>query len=177
MISIIPYGVGAEACSSLGQDVIRWRQSKTRGETLREKVDVRQFARTNTGILAGTDLDMDNPNTERYSELKKQAEERQLHRMAKVHNCLDMWQGSQNLRATQKESPAQNKQINDVGYILDTEEIVKASWSLFQHHGADAFKLSERSPLPPPLSPKDLPGGHIQILNVCRIRRIERHPV
>jgi hypothetical protein len=64
-----------------------------------------------------------------------------------------------------------------VGYILDTEEIVKASWSLFQHAGAAAFKLSERSPLPPALSAKDLPGGRAQILNVRRIRRINRHPV
>jgi len=57
------------------------------------------------------------------------------------------------------------------------EEIVKASWSLFQHDGAAAFKLSERSPLPPALSAKDLPGGPTQILNVCRIRRINCHPV
>jgi hypothetical protein len=46
-----------------------------------------------------------------------------------------------------------------IGYILDTEEIVKASLSLFQHDCAAAFKLSERSPLPPALSAKDLPGG------------------
>jgi len=64
-----------------------------------------------------------------------------------------------------------------MGSISDTKEIVKASWSLFQHHGADAFKLSERSPLQPPLSAKNLPGGRTQILNVRRIRRINRHPV
>jgi len=64
-----------------------------------------------------------------------------------------------------------------VGYISDTEEMVKASWSLFQHDGAAAFKLSERSPLPPDLSAKDLPGGRTQILNVRQIRRINRHPV
>jgi hypothetical protein len=64
-----------------------------------------------------------------------------------------------------------------VGYILDTEEIVKASWSLFQHDGAAAFKLSERSPLPPALSAKNLPGGRTQILNVRGIRKINRHPV
>jgi len=64
-----------------------------------------------------------------------------------------------------------------VGYILDTEEIIKASWSLFQHDGAAAFILSERSPLPPALSAKDLPGVRTQILNVRRIRRINRHPV
>jgi len=109
--------------------------------------------------------------------MKKEAEERKLHRMAKVHDVLEMWQGSQNLRATQKESRAQNKQITAIGYISDMEEIVKASWSLFQHDGAAAFKLSERSPLPPPLSAKDLPGGRTQILNVRPIRRINRHPV
>jgi len=64
-----------------------------------------------------------------------------------------------------------------VGSISDTEEIVKASWSLFQHDGAAAFGLSERSPLPPALSAKDLPGGQTCILNVRRIWRINRHPV
>jgi hypothetical protein len=116
-------------------------------------------------------------NTENDSEMKKEAEERQLHRMAKVHDFLEMWQGSQNLCATQKESRTQNKQMTSVGYILDTEEIVKSSWSLFQHDGAAAFKLSERSPLPPALSAKDLPGGRTRILNVRRIRRINLHPV
>jgi len=88
-----------------------------------------------------------------------------------------MCQGSQILRATQKESHPQNKQMTAVGYISDTEVIVKALWSLFQHHVAAAFKLSERYPLPPPLSAKDLPGGRTQILNVRRIRRINGHPV
>jgi hypothetical protein len=57
------------------------------------------------------------------------------------------------------------------------EEIVKPSRLLFQHDGVAAFKLSERSPLLPGLSAKDLPGGRTQILNVRRIRRINRHPV
>jgi hypothetical protein len=43
-----------------------------------------------------------------------------------------------------------------VGYILDIEEIFKASWSLFQHDGAAEYKLSEKSPLPPALSGKEL---------------------
>jgi hypothetical protein len=102
---------------------------------------------------------MDTTNTENDSEMKKEAEERKLHRMAKVHNFLEMWQGSQNLRATQKESRAQNKQITAVGYISDPEELVKSSWSLFQHDGAAVFKLSERSPWPPAVPAKDLPGG------------------
>ena len=49
-----------------------------------------------------------------------------MHRMAKLHDCLEMWQGSQNLRATHKESHGQNEQMTAVGYISDTEEIVKA---------------------------------------------------
>jgi len=177
IFSIIPHGVRVEASFSLGWDVIGCRQSKTTGETLREKVVVRQFARANNGILECTDPELDTTNTENDSEIKKEAEKRKLHRMAKVHDFLEMWQGSQNLRATQKESRAQNKQMTAVGYILDMEEIVKASWSLFQHDGAAAFKLSERSPLPPALSAKDLPWGKTEILNVRRIRRINRHPV
>jgi hypothetical protein len=46
-----------------------------------------------------------------------------------------------------------------VGYLSNTEEIFKASWSLFQHDGAAAFILSQRSPLPPALSAKDITGG------------------
>jgi len=111
IFSIIPHGVGVEASISLGRDVIGWRQSKTTGETLREKVIVREFARANTGILAGTDPALDTMNAENDSEMKKEVEESNLHRMAKVHDFLEMWQASQNLRATQKESSTQNKQM------------------------------------------------------------------
>jgi len=88
-----------------------------------------------------------------------------------------MWQGSQNRCATQKESRVQHNQMTTIGYIMDTEELVKASWSLFQHDGVAAFILSERSPLPPRLSVNKLPGGWTQILNVRLIRRINHHPV
>jgi len=159
IFSVTSHGVGVEASFSLGRDVIGWRQSKTTGKILRIKVIVRQLVRANNEILAGTDPELDNVNTGSNSEMKKEAEERNLHRMANVHNFLEMWQGSQNLRATQKEFCAQNKQMTAVGYNSDTKEIVKASWSLFQHDGVAAFKLSERSPLPPPLSAKDLPEG------------------
>jgi hypothetical protein len=108
--------------------------------------------------LAGTDPELDTTNTENDTEMKKEAEEWKLHRMAKVHNLMEMWQGSQNLRPTQKESLAQDKLLTTVGYISDTEEIVKASWSLFQHDGAAAFTLSERSPLALAWSRKDFPG-------------------
>jgi len=41
--------------------------------------------------LAGTDLELDTTNTENDLEMKKEAEERKLHRMAKVHDFLEMW--------------------------------------------------------------------------------------
>ena len=86
--------------------------------------------------------------------------------MAKVNEFWEMWQVSQNLCATPKESRTQNKQIIAGGYISDTDEIVKTSWSHFQHDGSAAFKLLVRSPLPPALSAKYLPGGRTQELNV-----------
>jgi len=64
-----------------------------------------------------------------------------------------------------------------VGYIVDAGAIIKASWSLFRHDCKAAFKLSEWSPLPPPLSAKDFPGGRTQILNVRQIQRINCHLV
>jgi len=41
IFSVIPHGVGVEASSSIGRDDIGWRQSKTTGETLHDKVGVR----------------------------------------------------------------------------------------------------------------------------------------
>jgi len=176
IFSIIPHGVGVEASFSLGRDVIGWRQSKTTGESLREKVVVRQFAQANNGLLAGDNPELDPTSADNNMEMKREAEQKKLHQIAKVDDFLEMWQGSQNLRATQKESPAQNKQMTAIGYISDTEEIIKASWSLFQHDDAAAFKLSEKSPVPHALSAEVLPGGRTQILNVRRIRRVNRHP-
>jgi len=132
--SIIPHDVRVEASASLGRDVIGLRLSMTTGKNLQENAVVRQFACANNGILAGADPELDSTNTENDSEMKKAAEERTFHRIAKVHDFLEMWQGSQNLCATHKESRAQNKRMTAVGYISDTEEIVKASWSLFQHN-------------------------------------------
>jgi len=98
--------------------------------------------------------------------MKKEVDERKLHRLAIVHDFVEVWQGSLNVPATQKKSRPLNKQMTAMGYISDMREIVKVSWSLLQHDGADAFTLSERSPLPPPLSPKDLPRGRTEILNI-----------
>jgi len=63
-----------------------------------------------------------------------------------------------------------------VRYISYTEQIIKAPWSNFQHDGVAALKLSERSPFPPGLSAKDLPGGRTQVLNVLQIQPIHHHP-
>jgi hypothetical protein len=97
--------------------------------------------------------------------------------MANIHDLLGMWKGSQSICAPHKQSRAPNKPMTAVGCIIDTSEIVKASWSLFQHDGAAVFQLSERSPLPPALTAKDLPGGRTQMPNVCRIRRFNCHSV
>jgi len=177
IFSIIPHGVGVVASFSLGRVVIAWRQSKPSGGTFRKTVIERQFARSNDRILAGDYPVLDTMDTENDSAMMKVAEERKLHRMAKVHDCLEMWQGSQNLHATWKKSRAQNKQMTAVGYISDAEVIVKASWSLCQHDGVAVVKLQERSPLPPALSAKSIPRRRTQIFNVPRIRRINRHPV
>jgi len=63
-----------------------------------------------------------------------------------------------------------------VGFISDIEEIIKVSWSNFQHDGVAAFKLSERLPLLAASSAKVLPGGGNQELNARRIKRMEHHP-
>jgi hypothetical protein len=78
--------VGAESSFSLGRDDIGWRQSITTRDTLRAKVVVRQFAQANNVILAWGDPASDMTKTENDLEIKKEAEERKLHRMAKVHN-------------------------------------------------------------------------------------------
>ena len=121
-----------EASFSLGQDDIGWTRLQTTGETLSEKVVARQFAEANNAIWAGEDPVLDTSNTENDSEMKRQAEETTLQRLAKAHNFLEMWQGSQLLWATQTKSRAQNTQITAKRYIPDTEEIIKAFWSLFQ---------------------------------------------
>jgi len=63
ILSIIPHGVGVEASLSLGRDVIRWRRSRSTGETLHEKVIVRQFDRANNGILVGDNPALDMTKT------------------------------------------------------------------------------------------------------------------
>ena len=157
--SIISHCVGVQASFSLGRHVIGWRQSETTRKTLCEKGVVRQFARANSRILADHNSVLDTANSGNDSEMKKVPQEMTFHRMAKVYHFLKMLQGSHNLRASPNEYHIQNRQMTVVGYISDMEEIIKASWSLFQQIGVAAFELSETSPLPPALSANDLPGG------------------
>ena len=70
-------------------------------------------------------------NTENESQMKWEAEGTKLLRMTNVHYWLDMWQSRRNLRATENESHTQYTQIIAVEYISGTEEIITASWSLF----------------------------------------------
>jgi hypothetical protein len=62
-----------------------------------------------------------------------------------------------------------------VRYISDTEEIIKASWWILQYDSTAEFKLSAKSPLPPPLSPNNVPGGQTHVLNVSQITTITCH--
>jgi len=167
--SIIQHGVGVLGSFSLGWGVITCRQSRTAGKIHHEKVIVRQFAWANNRLLAGDNLALHTTNTDNGLEMKQKVEQKISHRMAKVHDFLEMWQGSKNLRATQMESRAQNKQMTATGYISDTEEIIKASWWNIQHDAVAEFKLSERSRVPPALSGMDLHGGRTQVLTVPRI--------
>jgi len=98
--------------------------------------------------------------------------ERQLHRMAKVHDILEIWEGTQNLRAIPKKSHTENNQIQTIGYISDSKEIVKGSWAHCQHDGAASSQLMDTSHLPPALSQKHLPGGQTEVVNVCQIKEL-----
>jgi len=106
IVSILWHGVRPEGSVSLRWEIIGWRQSNTTGETLWGKVIIKQFAPANTVILTGDDPRLDTTNTWNNSEISNEAEESRLHRMAKVHALLEMWQGSHNLCDTQKESRA-----------------------------------------------------------------------
>jgi hypothetical protein len=79
-----------EGSFSHAGDDFRWRQSKHTGETLRKQFLFRQCPQANNGILVGDCEVLDTAETENHLELKKEVDERKLHRMAKVHNFLGM---------------------------------------------------------------------------------------
>jgi len=88
ILSIILHDHGVESCFRCGQDVICCRLTKTTGGTLQKKVVVRQCAWANNGILASDDLVLDTSKTENDLEMKREAEEMKMHRMAKVQDFL-----------------------------------------------------------------------------------------
>lgn len=109
--------------------------------------------------MGGGGLAMDTTEMEYNLELNSEANESNLHRMAKVCNKLKIRQGSQILCATQKGLRLQKKQMTTVGCISDIEETIKLCCLTFEHDGAAAFTLSERPTLPPTLSAMDFPAG------------------
>jgi hypothetical protein len=84
--SMILHGVGVEASLSLRGDATSWRQLKTAGESFHQHVVIRHFAQNSDRVLVYTDPELDTMNTENVLEMKKEAEERKLHRMARVYN-------------------------------------------------------------------------------------------
>jgi len=63
-----------------------------------------------------------------------------------------------------------------IEFISDIEEIIKASWSNFEHDGAATFKLLEKSPVLPALYAKNPHGGRTQAFNVSHMNQIDCHP-
>jgi hypothetical protein len=116
--------------------------------TCYEKVVTNRFARSNIRIVGGSELASHQTHSENYFNPWIAVEVTIQHTMAKVHDVLDVCQGSPNLRMTQKVVHAPKKPMPAVGYISDTQEIINASWSDFLHDGAAALKLKERSPVP-----------------------------
>jgi hypothetical protein len=67
---IIPDSVEVEASLSLGQDVIGWGQLICIGQTLGDKVVIRQCAVADNVNLAGNDPELDTMNNKKESDLK-----------------------------------------------------------------------------------------------------------
>jgi len=70
---------------------------------------------------------MDTTTTENQSDIQRVADQRKLHTMAEISKLMKMWQQSENIHSTQKESNNQNYQMTAVGYISVKKEIVTAS--------------------------------------------------
>jgi len=126
VFSILPHGIGVECSFSIGRGIVGWRQSETAHVSLCERVFVERFAQANNGTMEGADPTLDLTNTEHFLEMKREVEDTKLHRMAKVHNMLEMWQGSQILCATQKKTHSEMKQLTSVRMFPDTEQIFEA---------------------------------------------------
>jgi hypothetical protein len=63
---------------TLGQDVLSWSQSTTKGSTLHKNVIEWQVASEHNVILTGTNPALDTENTENGADMKKEEQEREL---------------------------------------------------------------------------------------------------
>ena len=79
ILSIKMHHVGEEDSFSLGQDYIRWRQSKTTAERFRENFIISWFMCANIELVTGDDPVLDLINAEIDLKIKREAEERYLH--------------------------------------------------------------------------------------------------
>ena len=100
IFSVMPHGVGVEASFSPGRDVIGWRQSKTSGKTLQEKVVVRQWARANEGLLPEDVMigDMKDNNVEE----KQRGEDERLNQLASIKDFITFMNKSRARQAYQR---------------------------------------------------------------------------
>jgi hypothetical protein len=71
--------------------VIGWMQTNTTGETILEKVIVKQFAWANNGVLTGDHPALHTTSTDNDMEMKREEQQMKLHRMSMAHNVLDLW--------------------------------------------------------------------------------------
>jgi len=62
-----------------------------------------QFARGPNRLLEIDNQPLDTANVDDDSDMKREAKQKLVPRMAKVCDCLEMWQSSQNLYAIHKE--------------------------------------------------------------------------
>src|SRR5215208_5391387 len=119
IFSVIPLRVGVEVSFSLGHDVIGWRQSKTSGSTLQQKVVVRQWAHSNKGLLADAFSDA---RLENDTEGKADAEQSKLKKLASLTDFMYKSKRSSELNAVQKKLREQNINKCSHGFISDEEE-------------------------------------------------------
>jgi hypothetical protein len=93
----------------LAQDVISYRQSITAGDTRCKEVIARRSHQVTNGLLAGDDSELNMTNTDNDLEIQREVEQKILHRMAKVHDVMEMQQGSKNVCTAWIESRGRNK--------------------------------------------------------------------
>ena len=138
IFSVMPHGVGVEASFSLGRDVISWRQSRTTGVTLQQKVVVRQWARSNNGILPEDIANQLLPSSSDDEQRKR--EDQRLDRLATLRDFLLFKKESDNLRSMQKKLKGKDVSVSGLGYISDQDDGREEDWHQFAHDGNQAFE-------------------------------------